>query len=75
MSCYAADDFLWTWPELSDIYFDDLLTAFGHTPTMSHGKEYTGKIGKTRTWTDIGVAYGQKLVLLRLDDLQEFYFG
>ena len=57
------------------IYFDDVLTAFGHTPTMSHGKEYTGKIGKTRTWIDIGVAYGQKLVLLRLDDLREFYFS
>ena len=42
---------------------------------MSHGKEYTGKIGKTRTWIDISVAYGQKLVLLRLDDLQVFYFS
>ena len=36
---------------------------------------YTGKILKTRTWFDIdvGVGSGQPPVLLRLDDLQEFY--
>ena len=75
LSRYTADDFLWTWPELSDKYFDDVITVFGHTPTMSYGKEYTGKILKTRTWIDIdvGVAYGQKPALLRLDDLKEFY--
>ena len=75
LSCYTADDFLWAWPELSDEYFEDIITVFGHTPTMSYGEEYTGKILKTRTWIDIdvGVAYGQKPVLLRLDDLQEFY--
>ena len=73
---YTANDFLWTWPELSDEYFDDIITVFGHTPTLSYGKEYTGKTLKTRTWIDIdvGVAYGKKPVLLRLDDLQEFYF-
>lgn len=74
---YTANDFLWTWPELSDEYYDDIITVFGHTPTLSYGKEYTGKILKTRTWIDIdvGVAYGQKPVLLRLDDLQEFYYS
>lgn len=38
-------------------------------------KKYTGKILKTKTWIDIDVdvAYGQKPVLLRLDNLQEFY--
>lgn len=75
LSSYAADDFLWTWPELSDEYFDDVITVFGHTPTLVYGEEYTGKILKTRTWIDIdaGVAYGQKPALLRLDDLKEFY--
>ena len=76
LSQYIANDFLWMWPELSDEYFDDIITVFGHTPTLSYGKEYTGKILKTRTWIDIdvGAAYGQKPGLLRLDDLQEFYF-
>ncbi len=75
LSHYTADDFLWAWPELSDEYFDDVITVFGHTPTMSYGKEYTGKIIRTKTWIDIdvGAAYGQKPALLRLDDLQEFY--
>ena len=38
-------------------------------------KKYTGKILKTKTWIDIDVdvAYGKKPVLLRLDNLQEFY--
>lgn len=26
-----------------DEYFGDIITVFGHTPTMSYGKEYTGK--------------------------------
>lgn len=75
LSHYSADDFLWAWPELSDEYFDDIITVFGHTPTMTYGEEYTGKIIKTKTWIDIdvGAAYGQKPVLLRLDDMKEFY--
>lgn len=75
LSHYTTDDFLWAWPELSDKYFDDIITVFGHTPTTSYGEEYAGKIIKTKTWIDIdvGTAYGQKPALLRLDDLQEFY--
>lgn len=75
LSQYTADDFLWAWPELTDEYFDDIITVFGHTPTMSYGKEHTGKIIRTKTWIDIdvGAAYGQKPALLCLDDLQEFY--
>ena len=75
LSHYTADDFLWAWPKFSDEYFDDIMTVFGHTPTMSYGKEYAGKIIRTKTWIDIdvGAAYGQKTALLRLNDLQEFY--
>lgn len=75
LSQYTADDFLWVYPEIEDEYFEDIITVFGHTPTFSYGDEYTGKIIKTKTWMDIdvGAAYGQKPVLLRLDDLTEFY--
>ncbi|MEG0545670.1 MAG: metallophosphoesterase [Oscillospiraceae bacterium] len=75
LSQYTAADFLWAWPELTDEYFDDVITIFGHTPTMSYGDQYKGKIIKTKTWIDIdvGAAYGQKPALLCLDDLQEFY--
>lgn len=72
-----SDDFLWAWPELEDEYFDDIITVFGHTPTMSYGKEFEGKILKTRTWIDIdvGAGFGKSPVLLRLDDFKEFSFG
>lgn len=68
-------DLLWARPSLQDEYFDDILTIFGHTPTMYYGEMYTGKILKTRTWIniDVGAGSGQPPVLLRLDDLREFY--
>ena len=75
LSQYTADDFLWARPRLKDEYFDDIMTVFGHTPTMSYGDTYRGKIIRTKTWIDIdvGVAYGQNPVLLCLDTLKELY--
>lgn len=77
LSDYTADEFIWAWPELTDRYFDDVITVFGHTPTFTYGEENRGKILKTDTWIDIdvGVPYGNNPVLLRLDDLEEIYFG
>lgn len=70
----TAEELIWCWPELDDEYFDDIITVFGHTPTMSYGNENKGKILKARTWIDIdvGAAYGQEPILLRLDDFKEF---
>ncbi len=75
LSDYTADEFIWAWPELTDRYFDDVITVFGHTPTMSYGDGFKGKILKTDTWIDIdvGVPYGNTPALLRLDDLEEIY--
>ena len=75
LSEYAADAFIWAWPELTDEYFEDVITVFGHTPTMSYDKSQKGKILHTKTWIDIdvGVPYGNPPALLRLDDLKEFY--
>lgn len=74
LSQYAQDDFLWTWTSLETDYYDEIITVFGHTPTLTYGEEYTGKILKTRTWIDIdvGAGFGQEPVLLRLDDFEEF---
>lgn len=72
---YSPDDLLWAWPELAEEYFDDIITVFGHTPTMNYGEQYRNKIIKTRTWIDIdmGAADGKtEPVLLRLDDMKEF---
>ena len=42
---------------------------------MSYGNTIKGKILKTKTWidVDVGVPYGNKPALLRLDDLEEIY--
>lgn len=75
LSEYSADDFLWAWPEITDEYYDDIITVFGHTPTVGFDKKHNGKILKTKTWidVDIGGYLGNSPVLFRLDDFQEFY--
>ncbi|MBQ8740676.1 MAG: metallophosphoesterase [Clostridia bacterium] len=72
---YTVDELIWAWPKITDEYFDDVITVFGHTPTMSYDHANKGKILKTKTWIDIdvGVPYGNSSMLLRLDDLKEFY--
>ena len=71
---YSPDDLIWAWPELTDEYYDDIHTVFGHTPTGNYDKAYEGKIISTRTWTciDCGAGYGNEPVLLRLDDYAQF---
>lgn len=77
LSEYTQTDFLWTRPNLNARYFEDITTVFGHTPTHYYGEEYRGKAIVTDTWIDIdtGAAAGQAPMLLRLDDMKEFYFG
>ena len=74
LSDYSVDELIWAWPELTDEYFDDVHTVFGHTPTRSLDPRYDGKILRTSTWTDIdvGAAYGNEPVLFRLDDGKTF---
>lgn len=72
---YTSDDLLWNSPEADDRYFDDVITVFGHTPTNYYGDEYEGRMFATDTWIDIdtGAATGGTPMLLRLDDMKEFY--
>ncbi|MCR5808542.1 MAG: metallophosphoesterase [Clostridiales bacterium] len=72
---YLLHDLLWERPKLTDEYFGDVITVFGHTPTLCYGEEYRGRIIRTRTWinVDTGAADGLPPALLRLDDLEEFY--
>lgn len=75
ISDYPADAFIWAWPDLDDEYFDDIITVFGHTPTMNYGEKYCNKIIKTKTWIDIdmGAADGiTEPVLLCLDNMKEY---
>jgi len=74
ISDYTSEELLWAWPDLTTVYYKDIMTVFGHTPTMAFGDEYDGKIIKTATWIDIdvGAGFGRHPVLLRLDDMKEF---
>lgn len=74
MTDYSMEDLLWAWPELTDEYYKDVYTVFGHTPTLSFGDEYKDKVIKTKTWMDIdmGAGFGHEPVLVRLNDMKEF---
>jgi serine/threonine protein phosphatase 1 len=75
MDDYDYFDILWERPKLTDEYFDDIITVFGHTPTLYYGEECTGKVLMTRTWINIdtGAASGLPPALLCLDDLSVTY--
>ena len=71
---YAPDELLWCRPSADTVYYPDVMTILGHTPTgYLFGEE--GKMFRTDTWIDIdtGAAGGGKPMLLRLDDLVPFY--
>ncbi len=72
---YLVHDLLWTRPDLNEEYFDNITTILGHTPTEFYGEEYRGKAIFTPTWINIdtGAACGGAPMLLRLDDMKEFY--
>ena len=72
---YSDSDLLWTRPDINTTYFNDVITVFGHTPTVYYGDEYKGRAIVTDTWVNIdaGAACGFKPMLLRLDDMKEFY--
>lgn len=75
LSDYEPSDLLWARPTMETEYFDDIITVFGHTPTLYLSDEHRGKVIKTRTWIDIDVGCSQGFppALLRLDDLEVFY--
>ncbi len=75
ISAYTPTELLWARPEKEQRYFEDIFTVFGHTPTVYYGEEHKGKAFKTETWIDIdaGAAIGMNPMLLRLDDMKEFY--
>lgn len=75
ISQYTEHDLLWTRPNLNTAYSDKFVTVFGHTPTCLFGPQYKGKMLKTDTWIDVdtGSACGFAPMLLRLDDMKEFY--
>ncbi len=72
---YTAEELLWNRPSPEDEYYDSVMTVFGHTPTIMYGLEYAGRIMRTRTWCniDVNTAAHDRIAVLRLDDMKEFY--
>ena len=72
---YSPEELLFGRPALDTIYYPDATVVFGHTPTAYYGEEYRGKAVRTDTWIciDTGAAMGGSPMLLRLDDMKEFY--
>ena len=76
ITAYEPYDLLWTRPSLDDRYSSRFLTVLGHTPTRFYGSEYRGKMLKMPTWVNIDTGAASPdgaPMLLRLDDMQEFY--
>ena len=75
ISDYTVEELVWHRPDLNEKYFDGVTTIFGHTPTEYYGSEFAGKPIMSDTWIniDVGAAYGYPPMLLRLDDMREFY--
>lgn len=72
---YMPEELLMHRPALSEQYFPNATVIFGHTPTQMYGAGYAGKALHTDTWINIdtGAAAGGTPMLLRLDDMEEFY--
>lgn len=72
---YSESELLWMRPTIVDRYSSKFTTIFGHTPTVHYGRQYRGRAIKTDTWinVDSGAACGFAPMLLRLDDMKEFY--
>lgn len=75
LSDYTAEELLFQRPSPDTRYYDDATVIFGHTPTITYRENYRGRALKTPYFIciDTGTALGENPMLLRLDDLQEFY--
>ena len=72
---YDPDELLWGRPDMETRYSAPYTVVFGHTPTEHFGKQFRDRICKGDGWVciDTGAAGGGKPMLLRLDDMKEFY--
>lgn len=75
LDSYGLDELTMMRPDLTDRYFPNATVICGHTPTEFYGMKYVGRALHTDTWIDIdtGAACGRTPMLLRLDDMKEFY--
>ena len=72
---YSPEELLLDRPSFSTIYGIDARVVFGHTPSNQFGGVHAGRAIHTPSWSciDVGVAQGYAPMVLRLDDMKEFY--
>ena len=72
---YSADELIWTRPRLTDRYYEDVFTVFGHTPVGYLTGTQAGGAVITQTWADIdmGVSSGGTPMLFRLEDMHQIF--
>jgi len=72
---YLPEELFWHRPTHIERYFDDITVIIGHTPVEFYAPARPNRMFVTDTWIDIdtGAACDRAPMLLRLDDMQEFY--
>lgn len=72
---YSPEELLLNRPTLKTRYYSNSKVIFGHTPSLLFGEEYRGRAIHTDSWIciDIGASLGYAPMLLRLDDMKEYY--
>lgn len=72
---YRPDELLLARPTLDTRYFPDAMVVFGHTPTQFFGPEHHCRPVRTDSWVciDTDAGAGNLPMLLRLDDMKEFF--
>ncbi len=72
---YDEEDFVFAATDYSTPYFSDKYLVTAHTPTVTIGKEFAGKVysKKRHVAIDCGAAYGGRLAAVCLSPLKVFY--
>lgn len=72
---YDEEDFVFAATDYNTPYFSDKYLVTAHTPTVTIGKEFAGKVysKKRHVAIDCGAAYGGRLAAVCLSPLKVFY--
>lgn len=75
LASYSPEELLLERPSTQTQYSTHSHVIFGHTPTYLLAEQFGGRAIRTQTWTciDTGASFGYAPMLLRLEDMQEFY--
>lgn len=75
LDSYSEEDFVFATTDYGTPYFSEKYLVTAHTPTVTIGKEFAGKVysKKRHVAIDCGAAYGGRLAAVCLSPLKVFY--